>query len=358
MTTRIAFTAADLEAARRSVSCHKTQFPPDAMARLAEAAKPMWNGIVSLYPAFGPSSQNDLFRERPLPFFPASPAAHVASVKCSERLAQRTVSTGPRRVREGSTVPGCLSASPGGGQSRRRQSAWDPLPDRNRSQRSASGPEVPVDARPQTLGEFVAVHDGEPDVEQCDVGAKIPYAFQCRRPIVRRGDVIPEALEHLCEHLRCVPYVVHNQHARASRLRNTDAWLDRRFDCGTAKRRYRQLDDEVTAVARTRALRSNRSSVQIHEHPGDGETQAQSAARAVDRLPLLNICVEYGVEQFRRNTKPFVLHPELKAASRLIRADENAGFSITVFRGIREQVGDDLCEAFPGRRPQGRASPH
>jgi LmbE family N-acetylglucosaminyl deacetylase len=62
LTTRIAFTAADLEAARRSVSCHKTQFPPDAMARLAEAARPMWNGIVSLSPAFGASSQNDLFQ--------------------------------------------------------------------------------------------------------------------------------------------------------------------------------------------------------------------------------------------------------------------------------------------------------
>lgn len=62
LTTRIAFTAADLEAARRSVSCHKTQFPPDAMARLAEAAKPMWNGIVSLSPAFAASSPNDLFQ--------------------------------------------------------------------------------------------------------------------------------------------------------------------------------------------------------------------------------------------------------------------------------------------------------
>ena len=130
-------------------------------------------------------------------------------------------------------------------------------------------------------------------------------------------------------------------------MRNTDAWLDLRFDCGTAKRRYRQLDDEVTAVARTRALRSNRSSVQIHERPGDGETQAQSAARALDRLALLNKCVEYGVEQFWRNAKPFVLHPELEAAIRLTRADEDAGFSITVFRGIREQVGDDLCQAFP-----------
>jgi LmbE family N-acetylglucosaminyl deacetylase len=62
LTTRIAFTPADLEAAQRSLSCHKSQFPPDAMARLAEAAKPMWNGVVSLSPAFGGSPRNDLFR--------------------------------------------------------------------------------------------------------------------------------------------------------------------------------------------------------------------------------------------------------------------------------------------------------
>ncbi len=62
MTTRIAFTPADLEAARRSLSCHKTQFPPDAMTRLADASKAMWNGVVSLSPAFGSPVREDLFR--------------------------------------------------------------------------------------------------------------------------------------------------------------------------------------------------------------------------------------------------------------------------------------------------------
>lgn len=62
MTTRIAFTSADLKSSRRSLSCHKTQFPPDAMTRLADAARPMWNGVVSLSPAFGSSAQDDLFR--------------------------------------------------------------------------------------------------------------------------------------------------------------------------------------------------------------------------------------------------------------------------------------------------------
>ncbi len=62
LTARIAFTSADLESARRSLSCHKTQFPPDAMTRLADASKAMWNGVVSLSPAVGSAAQEDLFR--------------------------------------------------------------------------------------------------------------------------------------------------------------------------------------------------------------------------------------------------------------------------------------------------------
>ena len=62
LTTRVSFTPADLEAAHRSLSCHKTQFPPEVIARVAEAAKGMWNGVVPLTPAFAGGSGQDLFR--------------------------------------------------------------------------------------------------------------------------------------------------------------------------------------------------------------------------------------------------------------------------------------------------------
>ena len=61
LTTRVAFTPADLDAARRSLACHKTQFPADTMARLGETAKQMWNGAVPLAPAFGAAPVKDLF---------------------------------------------------------------------------------------------------------------------------------------------------------------------------------------------------------------------------------------------------------------------------------------------------------
>ena len=62
LTTAVPFTPADLESARRSLACHKTQFPPDAMSRIAEAAKQMWNGVLPLAPAFGSVPAQDLFR--------------------------------------------------------------------------------------------------------------------------------------------------------------------------------------------------------------------------------------------------------------------------------------------------------
>ena len=62
MTMRISFTAPDLEATRRSLACHKTQFPADAVPRLADVAKQAWNGVVSLMPALGSGAGNDLFR--------------------------------------------------------------------------------------------------------------------------------------------------------------------------------------------------------------------------------------------------------------------------------------------------------
>lgn len=62
LATRIAITPPDLESARRSLRCHKTQFPPDAMTRLGDAGKQLWSGGVPVSPAFASASPDDLFR--------------------------------------------------------------------------------------------------------------------------------------------------------------------------------------------------------------------------------------------------------------------------------------------------------
>jgi LmbE family N-acetylglucosaminyl deacetylase len=62
LSTKIAVTPADLDSSKKSLGCHKTQFPPDAMTRLDEAARKMWTGGVPLSPAFANASKDDLFR--------------------------------------------------------------------------------------------------------------------------------------------------------------------------------------------------------------------------------------------------------------------------------------------------------
>lgn len=60
--TRVAFTPADLVAARRAMACHKTQYSDDVVQRLSEAMGSTLQGSVALAPAFSGAGANDLFR--------------------------------------------------------------------------------------------------------------------------------------------------------------------------------------------------------------------------------------------------------------------------------------------------------
>ena len=61
---RVAFALADLEAARRSMSCHRTQYSDDVVQRVSEAQGRIWNGTISLVPFFATDAGTDLFQSR------------------------------------------------------------------------------------------------------------------------------------------------------------------------------------------------------------------------------------------------------------------------------------------------------
>lgn len=61
-TVRIAFTPADMAAARRSMACHRSQFTPDVVERVTAAAEAAWNGAIPLVPAFPTAGETDLFQ--------------------------------------------------------------------------------------------------------------------------------------------------------------------------------------------------------------------------------------------------------------------------------------------------------
>ena len=60
-TVRVPFTAADFEAARQSMACHKTQFSDEAVQRVTDAMRDVWKGILPLSPMVQQSAASDLF---------------------------------------------------------------------------------------------------------------------------------------------------------------------------------------------------------------------------------------------------------------------------------------------------------
>jgi LmbE family N-acetylglucosaminyl deacetylase len=61
-TARVPFTPEDLQAAARSMACHKSQFTDEVVQRVHPAAARLWNGAIPLIPAFPTPPITDLFR--------------------------------------------------------------------------------------------------------------------------------------------------------------------------------------------------------------------------------------------------------------------------------------------------------
>jgi len=61
-TMRVPFTDADLEAARRSMSCHKTQYPQETVDRVMTAMRDLLKGELPLSTMVPQPPANDLFR--------------------------------------------------------------------------------------------------------------------------------------------------------------------------------------------------------------------------------------------------------------------------------------------------------
>jgi LmbE family N-acetylglucosaminyl deacetylase len=62
LTARIAFTTADFDAGRRSMSCHKTQFSEERVERTTSAMRDLWKGELPLSPLVPQPPSKDVFR--------------------------------------------------------------------------------------------------------------------------------------------------------------------------------------------------------------------------------------------------------------------------------------------------------
>ena len=61
-TVHVPFTPADLEAAKRAMACHRSQFSAEMLERMLPAQERIWNGKVGFIPASPGISGDDLFR--------------------------------------------------------------------------------------------------------------------------------------------------------------------------------------------------------------------------------------------------------------------------------------------------------
>ncbi len=66
-TVRVSFAAADAEAARRSMMCHRTQYSEDVVERVATAMRQRWNGVLPLAPWSSTSAGTDVFASSQVP---------------------------------------------------------------------------------------------------------------------------------------------------------------------------------------------------------------------------------------------------------------------------------------------------
>ncbi len=62
LTTHVAFTPPDLEAAKRSMTCHRSQFSPELIERMFPLQARSWNGSVTFAPAYPAYAGQDLLK--------------------------------------------------------------------------------------------------------------------------------------------------------------------------------------------------------------------------------------------------------------------------------------------------------
>ena len=61
-TVRVPFEPTDLEAAQKSMTCHGSQFTPEALQRVMPVMRQAWNGMIAFIPGPSAKSGTDLFQ--------------------------------------------------------------------------------------------------------------------------------------------------------------------------------------------------------------------------------------------------------------------------------------------------------
>ena len=198
-------------------------------------------------------------------------------------------------------------------------------------------------------GDLVAVHAGQADVEQDQVGpTPLDQSPSGRRPVIGHLDVLAEARGAGRRGCWRSTVVVDHEDAAAWRLRGArrrrsgQRPMHRQPSARLGVGRDRQADGELAAPARAVAVGRHRPRVHLHQRADQGQADPQ-AALATDRERLVGLGeqVEDVGEQLRRDADAVVADADQRLRP-LLRGlqPRSRRRCVGVLGGVVQEVGD------------------
>ena len=153
-------------------------------------------------------------------------------------------------------------------------------------------------------GDVAAVHRPRTHVDNAHVRADGPHEFQRAANIGRVVDQMSGELEHGSQSLSRVPAVFDQEHAS---LCCTPFMRECRRDAVAWRGNLPQSDGKRTAASFSVARRGDRAAVQLDEVADEGEADPEAVLRVVQCPIDLDVHVEDGGQQRRRDAETGVL---------------------------------------------------
>lgn len=195
----------------------------------------------------------------------------------------------------------------------------------------------------QFLGEFVAVHHWQPDVQQNNVRGESLRDREGRGTIRRSLDLAPFQLEQQGQSLDHIGIIVDHQHASRGSLLGIGRLLGYSLFCRNIGQQG-QTDGELGTLAQAFTLRLDAASVQTDQLFHQAEPDSQPAFGAVQGAICLGEKIENAGQHLRTDPETRVTHPDDGLSVFGRRRQPDLPVRLRVFGGIVEQIGYDLRE--------------
>ena len=203
---------------------------------------------------------------------------------------------------------------------------------------------------PANLGDFVAVHDRQPDVQEDDVGFVAAGQLDGFFAVMGGLHLLAEGEEKLFEAGGVDQAVINHKDSPARKVGSLASSVAVRFGSdGHTTYGARKADGELTSGSRPFAVNAHLALVHLDQRSNDSQADAQAAARARERLIGLNEEVKDLGQELGGDSDSGVGNLDLHVGIGLDDHQVDAAPLWGVFGGVVQEVGEDLGHAAPGR---------